>query len=84
MRYKNVPISVLRIENFLITNDKGYRAVKKKWKDAPFEVKEELTSQHLQELLGSASEDEKNESEEVVEDDPDLGADLNIWLFLFC
>ena len=74
MRYKNFPISVLRIENFLITNDKGYRAVKKKWKDAPFVVKDELTREHLKELLGPVAEDDDDDE---FEDDPDLGANLN-------
>ena len=73
MRYQNFPISVLRIENFLITNDKGYRAVKKKWKDAPFVVNKELTSENLRELLGPVVAEE----DEQFEDDPDLGANLN-------
>ena len=74
MRYKRFPISVLRIENFVITNEKGYRAVKKKWKDAPFKVEKELKDENLRMLVGDPYDPDDDEEE----DDPDLGNDLNI------
>ena len=73
MRYQKFTISVLRIENFLITNDRGYRAVKKKWKDAPFVVNKELTKENLRELLGPEDE----EDDQFEEDDPNLGANFS-------
>ena len=73
MRYKSYPISVLRIGNFVITNDRGYRAVKRKWKDAPFVVTKSLSPEDLRAEMGdvgNASDDDENE------DDPELGAGM--------
>jgi len=77
MRYKGLPISVLRIENFLITNDKGYRAVKKKWKDAPFRVEKELKGDLLKELLKDSAGDEEEDDDDEHEDDLTLGANFS-------
>ena len=72
MRYHNVTISVLRIKNFLITNDKGYRAVKKKWKEAPFKVEEELTEDDLREIQGPINDEDEDPD---FQDDPDSDED---------
>ena len=52
MRYKTCPISVLKIQNFLITDERGYRSVKKKWKEVPFNsLGKELDGDDLRVLL---------------------------------
>ncbi|CAK8690224.1 unnamed protein product [Clavelina lepadiformis] len=52
MRYKTCPISVLKIQNFLITGERGYRSVKKKWKEVPFNsLGKELDGDDLRVLL---------------------------------
>ena len=51
-RYQSFPVSLLKIESFLITCDNPYQAVERKWKDAPFEVSRPLTHEDLVELLG--------------------------------
>ena len=49
MRYLGIRVSVLKIDNFLITNDAGYKEIKKKWNKAPFDsLKVELTTEDLE------------------------------------
>ena len=61
MRYLGIRVSVLKIDNFLITNDDGYKEIRKKWNKAPFDsLKVELTTDDLENI---------SRSEELSDDD---------------
>ncbi|CAK8690223.1 unnamed protein product [Clavelina lepadiformis] len=63
MRYLGIRVSVLKIDNFLITNDDGYKEIRKKWNKAPFDsLKVELTTDDLENI---------SRSEELSDDDDD-------------